>query len=126
MASSEMLRRVTLVRIDVSEERRTSIITEIRICELETTLAVSVFIRRVRRLIFTSNVVPILPIFVTLMMEAICCSEASVHKRDTRRHIPKVGIQLLVSLLELKMFPHHVILLARIVHCYDLTLIVML
>jgi hypothetical protein len=39
MASSGMLRRVTLVRTDVSEEPRTSIIRVTRIGELGKTLA---------------------------------------------------------------------------------------
>jgi hypothetical protein len=38
MPSSGMLRRVALVRTDLSEERRSSIIRMTRICELETTL----------------------------------------------------------------------------------------
>jgi hypothetical protein len=41
MASSGMLRRVVLVRTDVSEELSTSIITVTRIGELGTTLAVT-------------------------------------------------------------------------------------
>jgi hypothetical protein len=50
MPSSGMLRRVTLVRIDVSEDPS------------------SVFLRSVHRLLVTVNVVPSLPILVTLMM----------------------------------------------------------
>jgi hypothetical protein len=41
MASSGMLRRVTLVRIDVSEKLTASIIRDIRISELGITLAVT-------------------------------------------------------------------------------------
>jgi hypothetical protein len=41
MASSGMLRRVALVRADVSEERSASIISVTRIGEHETTLAVT-------------------------------------------------------------------------------------
>jgi hypothetical protein len=41
MASSGMLRRVGLVRTDVSEELRVSFIKVTRICELGTTLAVT-------------------------------------------------------------------------------------
>jgi hypothetical protein len=49
MASSGMLRRVTLVITDVSEELNASIIRVIRIGELGTTLAA--FLRSVRRLL---------------------------------------------------------------------------
>jgi hypothetical protein len=48
MASSEMLRRVALVRTDVSEELRSSIIRATRIGELGTTLAVTSHPRRLR------------------------------------------------------------------------------
>jgi hypothetical protein len=41
MASSEMLRRVALVRTDVSEELSTSFIRMTKICELGTMLAVT-------------------------------------------------------------------------------------
>jgi hypothetical protein len=41
MASSGILRRVALVRKDVSEEPSASFIRVTRICELETTLAVT-------------------------------------------------------------------------------------
>jgi hypothetical protein len=41
MASSGMLRRVALIRTDVSEERSASLIRVTRIGELRTTLAVS-------------------------------------------------------------------------------------
>jgi hypothetical protein len=41
MASSGILRRVALVRTDVSEELSASIIRVTRICELGTTLAVT-------------------------------------------------------------------------------------
>jgi hypothetical protein len=70
MASSGMLRRVTLVRTDVSEELSASIIRVTRISELGTTLAVtSVFLRSVRRFLDTASFVPSSPILVTLMKE---------------------------------------------------------
>jgi hypothetical protein len=62
MASSGMLRRVALVRSDVSEERRASIIRVTRTGELGTTLAVTsnrrTLLRSVRRLLVTASVVP--------------------------------------------------------------------
>jgi hypothetical protein len=59
MASSGMVRRVALVRTDVSEEFGAAIIRVIRIGELGTTLAVNsnVFLRTVRRLPVTASVV---------------------------------------------------------------------
>jgi hypothetical protein len=57
--SSGILRREALVITEVSEKRLTSII-------------------RVLRLLVTANAVPSSPIFVTLMMEEIRSSEASV------------------------------------------------
>jgi hypothetical protein len=58
MPSSWMLRRVALVRTDVSEELSASFIRMTRIGVLGTTLAVT-------------SVVPSLPILVTLMKEAL-------------------------------------------------------
>jgi hypothetical protein len=66
MASSVMLRRVALVRTNVSEELRASYITVTRIGELGATLAVTsnrrtrrrntkVFLRSVRRLLVTDT-----------------------------------------------------------------------
>jgi hypothetical protein len=62
MASSGMLRRVALVRTDVSEELSASSIRLTRSGELGTTLAVTI-------------VVPSSPILVTLMMEALSSSK---------------------------------------------------
>jgi hypothetical protein len=74
MASSGMLRRVALVRTDVSEEFIASFIRVIRIGELGTTN------------------VPSSPILVTLMNEALSSSETSVLTRATRRNIPEDAI----------------------------------
>jgi hypothetical protein len=68
-----MLRRVTLVRTDVSEERSSSII-------------------RVNRNNVSRNVVPSSPVLVTLMMEALHSSEVSVLTRTTRHNIPNDGV----------------------------------
>jgi hypothetical protein len=73
MTSSGMLRRVALVRTDVSEELSASIIRMTRIGELGT-LAVT---NSVRQLLVTANV-PSSPILVTLMMEALSSSVTSV------------------------------------------------
>jgi hypothetical protein len=69
------LRRVALIRTDVSEELSASIIRVTRISELGTTFAVTnfVFLRCERRLLVTANV-PSAPILVTLMMEALSSS----------------------------------------------------
>jgi hypothetical protein len=92
-----MLRRVALVRTDVSEELSASFIRVTRICELGTTLALTinrrtprrnlVFLRGVHRLIVTPSVVPSSPILVTLMKEALSSYETSVLTRATRRNI---------------------------------------
>jgi hypothetical protein len=67
MASSGMLRRVALVRTDVSE----------------------VFLSNVRRLLVAASVVPSSPILVALMKEALGSSETSVLTRATRHNIPE-------------------------------------
>jgi hypothetical protein len=80
--SSGMLRRVALVRTDVSKELNSSFIRVTRMGELGTTLAVTsnrrklharmlVFLHSVRWLLITSNVVLSSPILVALMMEAL-------------------------------------------------------
>jgi hypothetical protein len=76
MVSSGILRRVALVRTDVSEEPSASFIRVTRIGELGTTLV-------------AASVVPSSPILVTLMKEALCSTETLVLTRATRRNIPE-------------------------------------
>jgi hypothetical protein len=88
-----MLRRVALVRTDVSKELSASIIKVTRIGELGT-LAVTnfVFIRSEHRLLVTANVVHSSSILVTLMMKALSSSETSVYTRARRRNTPENDI----------------------------------
>jgi hypothetical protein len=83
MVSSGMLRRVALVRTEVSEELRASFIRVTRIGELGTTLAVTTNLRTLCRLLVTASVVPSSTILVTLMKEALSSSETSVLTRAT-------------------------------------------
>jgi hypothetical protein len=69
MPSSEMLRRVALVRTDISEERMASL-----------------------TLLVTANILHRAPILIALMMEEIRSSETSDLTMATRRHIPEEGI----------------------------------
>jgi hypothetical protein len=55
MASSEMLRRVALVRTDISEELSASTIRVTRIGELGTTLAITSNRRMQRRNVYSSQ-----------------------------------------------------------------------
>jgi hypothetical protein len=80
MVSSGLLRRVALVRTDVSLQ----LAIDVRL----------VFLRSVRRLLVAACVVPSSPIFVTLMKEAPGSSETSVPTKSTRRSILEDGMDL--------------------------------
>jgi hypothetical protein len=88
MASSGMLRRVALVRTDVSEEFSTSIIRVTRIGDLGKTFAVASNRQTVQR----SS-----PILVTVMMEALTSSERSVPTRATRHNVTEDGFLIIIS-----------------------------
>jgi hypothetical protein len=89
-----MLRRVALVRTDVSEELSASIIRETT-SEQGTTSNV-VVLRIVRRLPVTANVAS-LTILVTLIVEALSSSETSFPTSATRRNIREDSVLLRVK-----------------------------
>jgi hypothetical protein len=87
MPSSGMLRRVVLIRTDVSDETSASIMRVTRIGELGT-LPVTINRHTLRR--NTS--------LVTLIMEALCSFETSVPTRATPRNSPENGMFIVTTL----------------------------
>jgi hypothetical protein len=85
MSSSKIFRPVALVRTDISEKRRTSIIRVKRIGEL-------LFLRIVCRLLVKANVVPSSSILVVPMIEVLRSSETWVLTRAIPRNIPEDAV----------------------------------
>jgi hypothetical protein len=89
MPSCEILRRATLVRTEVSDERSTSIVKVTRIADLETKFAVN---DNCSLLLVAANVVPGSLNLSTLVMETIRSSKQLILKSPSRHKIPEDDI----------------------------------
>jgi hypothetical protein len=107
--SSGMLRRVVLIRTDVSEELSASFIRATRIQV--------VFLRSVRRSLVTAYVVPSSLILVTLMKEALRSSETSVVTRSHGVTSQKTPFYI-VTAVKTSNLTRRVTLSQRVLHLY--------
>jgi hypothetical protein len=118
-----MLRRVALVRTDVSDERIASIIRVTRTGELWTTFAVTSnevrceVILSTLRLVVAVNVVASSPILVTLTMETMHSNETSVPTGARQRNIPEDGVVLMCNNFRNSLYSYTRSFLQRI-FCY--------
>jgi hypothetical protein len=112
MVSSGSLRRVAVVRTDVSEEPGASFIRVTQIGELEqhklqlaTDVRCEISSQRTQKTPFF-NVVPSSPVLVTLMKQALSSSETSVLTRVTQRNFSEDTILHIRRRENLKSYNH--------------------
>jgi hypothetical protein len=91
MPSSGILRRVALVRTDVSDELSASVI-RVKVSRNQQPKQATKKYSRRTSLLVTAKVVPSSPILVTQLMEAMHSSEMSALTRATQPNIPVDGI----------------------------------
>jgi hypothetical protein len=99
MASSGMLRRLTLVRTDVSEERSGELGTTLSVTSNRRKLRNSthlLVLHCLRRLLVTANVAPSSPILLSMIKKALRSSETSVLRRAKRHNILEDSILFII------------------------------